>query len=152
MNMFNRLKGRLLFASLALAAGSIASSLWAQVDVPPQPVDTSDLPDIGQSNDAWIIQNPYRSDPSVYATAQRIGKIAFEQNCARCHGPNAVSAGIIPDLRRLDVGVAGDEWFITRYRHGLKRDGKVFMPPIGGALGQKTGWAIRSWLDTRHED
>lgn len=148
--MAHSIADRFFLASLALAACAIASSLCAQVNVDPQPVDTSALPDIQPRNDAWIIRNPYRADPAVYATAQGIGKVAFAQNCARCHGANAVSDGIIPDLRYLDPGEAGDEWFITRYHHGLKRDGKVYMPPMGDALGQKTGWAIRSWLDTQH--
>jgi cytochrome c-550 PedF len=149
--------GRLLFASLALAGCALASGLMAQgntapLAVAPRPVDTSALPDIAGDNDAWITANPYRADPAVYATAQQVGRLAFEQNCSRCHGHDAVSAGIVPDLRYLDAGEAGDEWFITRFHHGLKRDGKVLMPPLGEALGQKTGWAIRSWLDSRHKN
>jgi len=26
------------------------------------------------------------------------------------------------------------------------------MPPMGEILGQKTGWAIRTWLETKHQD
>jgi cytochrome c-550 PedF len=140
-----------LAASILLALGSVTTRLIAQTDVAPQPVDTSALPDIAPDNDTWVTTNPYRGDPAVYATAQKIGKAAFAQNCARCHGPDAISAGYVPDLRHLDPKETGDEWFITRYHHGLKRDGKVYMPPMGEMLGQKTGWAIRSWLDTRYE-
>jgi cytochrome c-550 PedF len=149
--MRNRTIGGIFVASLALAAGAVSTRLRAQADVSVQPVGTSALPDIQPGNDQWIVQNPYRADPAVYATAQRIGKQAYGKNCARCHGPDAVSAGIVPDLRHLDPQESGDEWFITRYHHGLKRDGKVFMPPMGEMLGQKTGWAIRSWLDAKHE-
>ena len=86
------------------------------------------------------------------ATAIKIGESAYGQNCARCHGLEAISGGIAPDLRYLDVGEAGDEWFIQRFQHGSVRDGKVYMPPMGDVLGQKAGWAIRSWLDTKHSE
>jgi hypothetical protein len=26
------------------------------------------------------------------------------------------------------------------------------MPPMGEVLGQKAGWAIRTWLETKHQD
>ncbi|PZU07247.1 MAG: cytochrome c-550 PedF [Sphingomonas sp.] len=149
--MSHRISRPILMLSLVLAAGVAASRLAAQAEVAPQPVDTAALPDIAPGNDKWIIRNPYRDDPAVYATAKRIGERAYEQNCARCHGSGAVSEGIVPDLRHLDAGEAGDQWFITRYHHGLKRDGKVYMPPMGDALGQKAGWAIRSWLDGKRK-
>jgi mono/diheme cytochrome c family protein len=47
------------------------------------------------------------------------------QNCARCHGLDAESGGIAPDLRYLEVGDAGDEWYIQRFQHGSSHDGKV---------------------------
>lgn len=149
--MSHCMRDRIRFVSLAVAICAVTTGVFAQVSVDPQPVDTSALPDIAPGNDTWITRNPYRDDPAVYATAQRIGQTAFAHNCARCHGVDAVSDGIVPDLRYLDAKEAGDLWFISRYRHGLKRDGKVYMPPIGQALGQKTGWAIRSWLDARHQ-
>ena len=141
---------RIVFAaSVVIATGSIATSLLAHGNVTPQPVDTSALPEIG---DAWLTENPYRKDPAVYATAQKIGESAYGGNCARCHGLEAISGGIAPDLRYLDAKEAGDEWFIQRYEHGSSRDGKVYMPPMGETLGQKAGWAIRSWLDSKHEE
>jgi len=134
----------LLIAS-ALFAGAAATSLNAHGNVTPQPVDTSALPDLG---DAWLVKNPYRGN----AVAIKTGMSAYNQNCARCHGLEGISGGIAPDLRYLDAGEAGDEWFIDRYHHGASRDGKVYMPPIGEVLGQKAGWAIRSWLDTINQD
>ncbi|PPJ40525.1 cytochrome c-550 PedF, partial [Pseudoxanthomonas sp. KAs_5_3] len=47
---------------------------------------------------------------------------------------------------------SGDEWFIQRYQHGSSHDGKVYMPPFGDVLGQKAGWAIRAWLETKHQE
>lgn len=136
----------------ALLAGSIGGRLMAHGNVTPQPVDTSALPDIQPNNDTWVTKNPYRADPKVYALAKKIGESAYGQNCARCHGLEAISGGIAPDLRYLDAGEAGDEWFIGRYHHGSARDGKVYMPPEGEILGQKAGWAIRSWLDSVHQE
>lgn len=144
---------RLVFAASAfIAVGSIGSSIYAHGNVTPQPVDTTALPDISPNNDTWVTVNPYRKDPKVYALAQKIGESAYGQNCARCHGLEAISGGIAPDLRMLDAGEAGDEWYVGRYHHGSAHDGKVYMPPMGEILGQKAGWAIRSWLDTQHQE
>ena len=84
--------------------------------------------------------------------AIKIGEFAYGQNCARCHGLEAISGGIAPDLRYLELGDTGDEWFVQRYHHGSSHDGKVYMPPMGEILGQKAGWAIRAWLETKHTD
>lgn len=134
-----------LIGATAVAVASVSTALLAHGNVTPQPVDTSALPDIG--ND-WLQHNPYRSNP----TAVKIGESAYGQNCARCHGLEAESGGIAPDLRYLELGDSGDEWFIQRFQHGSSHDGKVYMPPMGEVLGQKTGWAIRSWLETKHQE
>lgn len=138
--------------SALLMSVSFSSHVLAHGDVTPQPVDTSALPDVQPNNDTWVTVNPYRKDPAVYATAQKIGESAYGQNCARCHGLEAISGGIAPDLRYLDVKEDGDEWFINRCHKGSVRDGKVYMPPMGDILGQKACWAIRSWLDKVRTD
>jgi cytochrome c-550 PedF len=143
--MAGRVSQFVFAASAMVAAGSIAVNVYAHGNVTPQPVDTTALKDIGTD---WLKVNPYRGN----ATAIKIGESAYGQNCARCHGLEAISGGIAPDLRYLDVGEAGDEWFIQRFQHGSVRDGKVYMPPMGDVLGQKAGWAIRSWLDTKHSE
>jgi len=122
---------------MLLAAGLV----FAHGNVTPQPVDTSALPDVGE---AWVTVNPYRGNPKAIA----IGESAYGNNCARCHGLQVMSGGIAPDLRYLDKGEAGDEWFINRCHHGSARDGKVYMPAMGEILGQKACWAIRAYLDT----
>lgn len=139
-----RLSTLTLAAATAISTISVGTRVIAHGNVLPQPVDTSSLPDIGEN---WMVKNPYRGN----AAAIKIGESAYGQNCARCHGLEAISGGIAPDLRYLDEGEAGDEWFINRYHHGSARDGKVYMPPLGDILGQKAGWAIRAWLDTKHE-
>lgn len=136
----------LAFSALLLSA-SLSNRVIAHGNVLPQAVDTSALPDVKPNNDTWVTENPYRKDPAVYAKAQAIGESAYGQNCARCHGLEAISGGIAPDLRALDAKEAGDEWYIERCHKGSARDGKVYMPPMGDVLGQKACWAIRSWLD-----
>jgi cytochrome c-550 PedF len=145
----NKLINRVaLGVSFALLAGATATQVMGHGPVTPQPVDTSKLPDIKPDNDTWLTHNPYSGN----ADAIRIGEFAYGQNCARCHGLEAISGGIAPDLRYLELGDTGDEWFVQRYHHGSSHDGKVYMPPMGEILGQKAGWAIRAWLETKHTD
>ena len=58
-------------------------------------------------------------------------------------------AAIAPDLRNLDPGPDGDEWFIQLTRNGYKQNGVEKMPKFEGILSQEAMWAIRAWLDTR---
>lgn len=120
-----------LAATVALAHG----------DVTPQAVDTKGLKPIG---DKWVEVNPYRGDK----LAIEIGSSAYNQNCARCHGIEAVSGGIAPDLRYLPEGKEGDEIYVMRVRNGAVRDGRVYMPKFEGVLSQEALWTIRTYLDT----
>jgi len=129
----------LLSVTLGLAAGSA----MAHGDVTPQPVDTAGLKPVGT---AWLKSNPYRGDK----TAIHIGASGYNQNCARCHGLEAESGGIAPDLRYLPTGDEGDEIFLNRIRHGSTRDGRVYMPPFEGVFSQEAMWAIRAWLESVH--
>ncbi|WP_205466642.1 cytochrome c-550 PedF [Novosphingobium sp. BW1] len=138
-----------LVAAAAIASLTAGTSLLAHGNVTPQAVDTSALPDIDEGgNENWIAENPYSGNAKAIA----IGESAYGQNCARCHGLEAISGGIAPDLRYLELGPSGDEWFVERYRNGSSHDGKVYMPPFGEVLGQKAGWAIRAWLETKYTD
>jgi len=129
----------------ALFVGVSAPEAIAHGDVVPQAVDTTGLKNLGAD---FLASNPYRKDK----TAIRIGDSAFNQNCARCHGLGAVSGGIAPDLRYLPLGDEGDEVFLQRIRKGAVRDGRVYMPPFEGTLSQEAMWAIRTWLETVHEE
>ena len=137
---------------LGLTAGTLAAGIGSQVaahgDVTPQAVDTSALPDLEGGNDVWVTKNPYSGNEK----AIEIGASAYNQNCARCHGLQAISGGIAPDLRYLELGESGDEWFIERFQNGSSHDGKVYMPPFKESLGQKAGWTIRAWLETQYTD
>lgn len=123
--------------SLALLATSILA--FGHGSVTPQAVDTKELKQLG---DKWLEKNPYEGDAKAIA----LGKYAYSENCARCHGLDGVSGGIAPDLRALEDGVEGDQWFLERARGGAVRNGNVYMPPFEGVLNQEAMWAIRAYL------
>ena len=147
--------GALLAAMLAVAA---SGAVWAHGDVTPQAVDTSSLPKLG---DQWRAENPFRGN----AGAVQIGTSAYNQNCARCHGIDAISGGIAPDLRKLDNDCASlkdaarkaacvkeiDDFFLTTVRRGRTRNGAVYMPPFEGTMNQEAIWSIKSYLETRRD-
>jgi cytochrome c-550 PedF len=114
-------------------------------DVNPQPVDTKGLEPLGET---WRPSNPYRGNKQ----AIDIGKSAYNQQCARCHGIGAESGGLAPDLRFLDKGDSGDKDYLPPMRKGVFRDGRTLMPKYEGILSQEAIWAIRSWLETVHAD
>ena len=130
----------------------------AHGNVTPQAVDTTGLDPVGE---AWLNTNPYEGN----AKAIEIGASGFNQNCARCHGLEAISGGIAPDLRRLDNDCAtmadkarrdacvkdNDDYMITTVRHGRSRNGAVYMPPFEGVLSQEAMWAIKTYLESRRE-
>jgi cytochrome c-550 PedF len=144
----------------------ISATFWtgaamAHGDVVPQSVDTKTLPQLG---DKWRDANPYSTGPAN-KEALRIGTSAYNQNCARCHGLEAISGGMSPDLRKLDSECTGmadaakksacfkemDDFFASTVRRGRARDGRVYMPPFEGTLTQEAIWSIRTYLETRRE-
>lgn len=131
----------IVFAVAAAGAGVATTGVFGHGDVQPQPVDTTGLEPLG---DEWRTENPYRGNE----TAIRIGSVGYSQNCARCHGIDAKSGGLAPDLRELDPGAEGDEWYIDLVRNGYVQNGVEKMPSFDGILSQEAMWAIRSWLDT----
>lgn len=155
---FVRLARGVVLSVLGLSAATL---VWSHGDVVPQSVDTSTLPQLGKK---WLDANPYSKGPAQ-KEALRIGTSAYNQNCARCHGLEAISGGMSPDLRKLDadcVGLADEskkemcyaemsEFFAGTVRRGRVRDGRVYMPPFEGILTQEAVWAIKTYLETRRE-
>ena len=143
---------------LALGSWAVCTAVWAHGDVTPQAVDTSALPKLG---DAWRPENPFRTNE----TAIKIGSSAYTQNCARCHGLEAISGGIAPDLRKLDNDCAAlkdaakkkacvkevDEYYLGAVRAGRTRNGAVYMPPFEGVMNQEAIWSIKAYLETRRD-
>lgn len=137
----------LLLAAACGAVIALRSAAWAHGNVTPQPVDVKDLPKL----QGPLTVNPYRGTPAQ-ATALAVGSSAFNQNCARCHGLEAVSGGIAPDLRHLPKGEEGDQYFQMRIRNGSVRNGVTYMPPFGTIFSEEAIWAIRTYLDSRYEE
>ncbi|WP_404872741.1 cytochrome c-550 PedF [Ideonella sp. A 288] len=145
----------LVLGGVALMA---ATAVLAHGDVTPQAVDTKELPPLGEQ---WRAENPYRQ----HATAIKIGTSAYNQNCARCHGLEAISGGIAPDLRKLDNDCVAlkdaakkaacvkeiDDYYAGSVRRGKVRNGAVYMPPFEGILNQEAVWSIKAYLETRRE-
>ena len=125
----------------ALLLMAFSATLWAHGDVVPQDVKTEGLEPLGEE---WLEENPYRGN----AKAIEIGASAYNQNCAACHGLEAKSGGIAPDLRLLEVGAMGDEWYKERVINGAVRDGRVYMPKMADYLSQEALWAVRSYLES----
>ena len=146
------LAGCFLFGAVALAP----MCALAHGDVTPQAVDTQSLPPLGKE---LRKENPYRG----LAEAAKVGFSGYTQNCARCHGLEAVSGGMSPDLREMDSECTGlkdeakkqacykevDVYFMSVTMKGRARNGAVYMPPYGGTLTQEAIWAIKTYLETR---
>jgi cytochrome c-550 PedF len=109
----------------------------------------------------WLSENPFRDN----AEALKVGTSAYNQNCARCHGLEAISGGIAPDLRKLDNDCVGmqetkrkaecvkenDQYFLTTVRNGRVRNGAVYMPHFEGVMNQEAMWSIKAYLESRRE-
>lgn len=133
-----------LFTSTVLSV--TAAPALAHGDVAPQVIDASGLPQLGPE---WRAENPYSGNQE----AIEIGASGYNQNCARCHGLEVVSGGLAPDLRYLEKGPTGDEWFLNRIRHGAKKpDGTTIMPAFEGTFSQEAMWAIRAYIESKHAD
>jgi cytochrome c-550 PedF len=116
---------------------------------------TKGLPALG---DQWREDNPYRGNKQAIG----IGDSAYAQNCARCHGLQAISGGIAPDLRQLDRDCLTqkndtkrqacfkeiDAYYALSVRKGKVRNGAVYMPPFEAMLSQESAWAIKSYLES----
>ena len=150
---------RKLAAAAALAAAAFTSFYaTAHGNVTPQAVDTAGLPALG---DKWRDENPFKTNK----LALKIGASAYNQNCARCHGIEAISGGIAPDLRQLDKDCVGlkneakqsacfkemDTYYLASVRTGKVRNGAVYMPPFEGVFNQEAMWSIKTYLESRRE-
>ena len=151
--------GSLRWGGVIALVGIAVQAASGHGDVTPQVVDTHTLKPLGED---WLKVNPYSGD----AEALRVGSSGFNQNCARCHGLEAISGGIAPDLRRLDrdcLPLASeqkrqdcfkevDDYFQTTVRRGRTQNGVYKMPPFEGVLTQEAVWAIKTYLESRRID
>lgn len=139
----------MLFASLFAAAVAADETVLA--------VDPVGLPVLGGT---WRDDNPYRGLPDAVA----VGRTAYAQACARCHGADAATnAAPAPDLRQLDrtcrriVDAAlraacmrdNDAYFARTVRDGKVIVGVRHMPAWDGLLRQELAWAIQVFVESR---
>lgn len=139
----------ILLSASALAFSQIllVEQGFSHGDVQPQAVDTEGLEALPEE---LALENPYRlKGGEQYELAVSIGSSAYNSNCARCHGLEAISGGIAPDLRLLEDGEFGDEWFMERVLKGYSQNGAYKMPPFENVLSQEAMWAIRSYTEVQ---
>ena len=146
--------------ALLLGLSLVLSTAQADDRVKRPDVDTSGLPAIAPG---WAEVNPLRGD----GEAARVGGLAFNQTCARCHGENANgSRSPAPDLRRVGTACLrvkdpalhqrclsdADHFFIQSVRYGKQKFGIVHMPPWDGVLEPALVWSLRSFVETAPRD
>lgn len=129
-----------------LAAGLIAGAAlaWGHGDVTPQEVDTKGLPELGSD----VNSNPFREGgehEDLYAEAVEVGKKGYAGNCASCHGLEAMSGGLTPDLRELTEW--DDEYYLGRVMDGTGRG----MPSFKENLDRTAVWAIKTYVESQAE-
>ncbi|WP_228529777.1 c-type cytochrome [Diaphorobacter caeni] len=156
-----RMKSRRPLALVTDLAATLSTSLLmmhaahAFEVVKPQ-VDAGALP---ASARTWDEPNPLRGNKD----AAVIGRSAFNQACAQCHGADANgSRSPAPDLRRMGIGCRriqdealrqrcmgdADAFFMKSVRQGKQKFGIVHMPPWEGVLTPEVAWSIRSFVET----
>lgn len=136
------------------------SAAQADIEVKRPDVDTAALPAIAPG---WADLNPLRGN----AEAAHIGRQAFNQTCARCHGENANgSRSPAPDLRRIGMACQrvkdpalrtrcqsdADHFFVQSVRYGKQKFGIVHMPPWDSVLDPALVWSLRSFVETAPRD
>lgn len=127
---------------LATALFGMAGLAMAHGNVTPQPVDTGNLPDLGPET---LSENPYRegnANGDLNAQAIAVGESGYAGNCAGCHGIQAMSGGLTPDLRELEPW--DDEYFIGRVMKGTDRG----MPSFKKNLDQNAIWSIKTYVES----
>jgi cytochrome c-550 PedF len=128
-------------ALLALSLGATSAAL-GHGDVTPQEVDTKGLPDLGE---APLMENPFRpgnQHADYHDEAVAVGERGYAGNCAVCHGIQAMSGGLTPDLRNLEEW--DDEFYLQRVINGTERG----MPSFKSNLDQTAIWAIKTYIES----
>lgn len=148
-----------IWLALGCVLAALSAGVLAHGDVTPHPVDTTGLKPLGSE---WLAENPYRGNK----LAIERGAEGYLHNCAGCHGLNAVSGGMAPDLLLLakDCFSAAsasqkaaclkdsDEYYKGITLNGKTRNGKVYMPEYKSVFTQEAVWAVKAYLDARTDE
>jgi len=90
------------------------------------------------------IPDDFGGDAQVYS-----GKIVYAQNCAGCHGIDAVSGGVLPDLRYTPMNADPAVWKSIVYDGALQDKGMVSFAPV---ISEEEAEALRAYVVRRaHE-
>jgi mono/diheme cytochrome c family protein len=121
--------------TIVCVAGLLAAPSW--------PVDAPSVVRVNDVTGAITITNPYEGDAARAAQ----GRSLFNQYCAHCHAPNAISPDPPKDLRRLQVRYDErmSEVFYSTVTHGRPDKG---MPNWKGVLEDETLWTIYTFLQS----
>ncbi|MGL4436098.1 MAG: c-type cytochrome [Giesbergeria sp.] len=140
---------------LGLSLALVTASALADEPLKRPSVDTSNLPLLAPG---WAETNPLRGN----ALAVAVGREAFNQACARCHGENANgSRSPAPDLRRIGAFCKrvtddvlnrrcmsdADHFFVKSVRFGKQKFGIVHMPPWDSTLEPTLIWSLRTFVE-----
>ena len=89
----------------------------------------------------WAPANP---PAEKFPTAQVAnGQRLFERDCWVCHGPGAVSSGVLPDLRRSGVLISAETWNAIVIGGALKERGMIGFSKY---LSNKDGEDLRAYV------
>ena len=90
------------------------------------------------------LETPELNPPPSTASAAEIGRgeAVFQRYCSGCHGDDAVSGGLLPDLRYSEF-LKNDRWFAIVREGLLKSEGMV---GFGKEVSQEDAAAIRSYV------
>lgn len=155
MNLSLNIRNSLGLVAIGLTLAASAT----EVAVAPV-LDRTGLPPLGET---WLKGNPYRGNPR----AVEVGRSAFNQSCARCHGTDASQAGgaTAPDLRQLNrycrsianpalqtaCMADNDQYFKKSVQEGKVVVGVRHMPSWKAVLTQEDIWAIQAFIESRIE-
>ncbi|TFH86298.1 cytochrome c-550 PedF [Billgrantia azerbaijanica] len=134
-----------LKACVAVGLFGWAALAMGHGNVTPQGVDTGNLPELGADP---LSENPFRANSEhgdYHEEAVKVGESGYAGNCAVCHGIQAQSGGLTPDLRELEEW--DDEYFIGRVMNGTDRG----MPSFKSNLDQNAMWAIKTYVESVKE-
>ncbi len=139
-----------------LLAVLFSLNVLAHGDVTPHPLDTTGLAPVAPGSGKI---NPYRGNAKAIA----IGADGYLHNCAGCHGLNAISGGVAPDLLAVTKDCIGmkkeqqtaclndtGEYFRDITQNGKKTgEGRYTMPGYSSVFTEEAVWAIKTYLDAR---
>ena len=106
----------------------LSAQAFSHGDVTPQVVDTRELKQLGE---VWKVENPYRAD----AKAVNVGKSAYNQNCARCHGETGHGDGPDAAMLKEQLGAAPTNFHTPAFKARERAEIRKAIADGGAAVG-----------------